>query len=113
MMNKKIVVTISVILIYVALFFLFIYFSKRSYGCSYRSPCIRFCSSDTNKYSDEFLLEQFKESKTANKMRNVDKGLKVIRGAPACGKLKYWPPNEDLNSTDPPYEFDVVSIRNV
>jgi len=111
-MNKKIVVTISVILIYVALFFLFIYFSKRSYGCGYGSPCIRFCSSDTNEYSDDFLLEQFRESKTAKEMRNMHNGLKVIRGTPTCGTLKYWPPNEDVNSTDAPYEFNYVSIRN-
>jgi hypothetical protein len=112
-MNKKIVVTISVILIYIALFVLFVYFSQRSYGCDYGSPCIRFCSSDTRKYSDDFLLEQFKQSKSGKEIRRGVDSLRVIRGAPACGTMMYSPPNEEANSTDPPYEFDYVSISYV
>ncbi|KAL7036857.1 hypothetical protein ACKWTF_008962 [Chironomus riparius] len=104
-MNKKLLVTIFVILIYVALFFLYANISKSSYECGFGSPYIRFCSSDTNEYSDESLLKQFKESKSSNRMIRSN-SLKVIRGAPACGKLKYWPPNMEVNSTDPPYKFD-------
>ncbi|CAG9805351.1 unnamed protein product [Chironomus riparius] len=104
-MNKKLLFTIFVILIYGALFFLYANISKRSYECGFGSPCIRFCSSDTNEYSDESLLKQFKESKSSNRMIRSN-SLKVIRGAPACGKLKYWPPNMEVNSTDPPYKFD-------
>lgn len=110
-MNKKFLVTISVTLIYIVLFFLFIYFSKRSYGCGYGSPCIRFCSSDTQEYSDKNLLEQFKKSKSAKQMQTIVKNLRVIRGEPTCGKMKYRPPNQEVNSTDPPYEFDYVSLN--
>ena len=109
MMNKKFLATVFVILIYVALFFLFFYSTKRSYGCGYGYPCIRFCSPDTNLYSDKKLLDEFKDSKTAKRMSWRYDSLKAIRGTPNCGEMKYIPPNEDTNSTNVPYVFDHVS----
>jgi len=109
MMNKKIVVTICVILIYVALFGLFFYFLDNSHGCSYKSPCIHFCSSNSDNYTDDYLLDLFKESKSAKKYMEDEVEFKAIRGIPSCGEMTYWPPNEEVNSTKPPYEFSYVS----
>ena len=110
MINKKILVTISVILIYVALFALFIYLANRSHDCTYKSPCIHFCSSDTNRYTNEYLIDQFMKSKSAKEYVEDEAELKAIRGAPSCGEMADWLPNDEVNSTEPPYDFSTVSI---
>jgi len=116
MTNKKIFVAISVILIYVVLFGLFFYFTQNVHGCSYKSTCIHFCSSNSENYTDDYLLDQFKESKSAMKSvkkfteDEIDKvKFKAIRGIPSCGKMVFLEPNDEVNSTKPPYEFSYVS----
>jgi hypothetical protein len=109
MLNKKILVTISVTLIYAILLGLFIYFLN-SNDCSYNSPCIRFCSANTQKYSDRELLDKFEESKSAKEMMKYQyKNLKALRGVPKCGEMTDWLPNDEVNSTAPPFEFNSVS----
>ncbi|KAL7036859.1 hypothetical protein ACKWTF_008964 [Chironomus riparius] len=106
MINKKILVTISVILIYVSLFALFIYLANRSHGCSYKTPCIHFCSSDRSRFSDEYLIDEFMKSKSAKDYVEDEAVLKAIRGAPSCGEMTDWLPNDEVNSTKPPYDFN-------
>ena len=108
-MNKYFFVTISVILIYAVLFGSFFYFTQNLHGCSYKSPCIHFCSSNTDNYTDEYLLDQFKESKSAKRYMEDEVEFKAIRGIPSCGKMLFLEPNDEVNSTKPPYEFNNVS----
>ncbi|XP_070491509.1 uncharacterized protein [Chironomus tepperi] len=102
-MNKKLLVTISVTLIYALLMGMFYYFTQTSYGCRYLTPCVHFCSGDTEKYTDKYLIDHFKESKSAKEYLEDGLALKVIRGTPSCGKMKYQAPND--NTSRPPYEF--------
>lgn len=109
MLNKKILVTFCVTIIYAVLFGLFVYFAKNSHGCSYKSPCIHFCSDNTLEYSDKNLIEKFMESKSAKDYEEDEVLIKAIRGKPLCGEMRSWLPNDEVNSTKPPYDFNYVS----
>jgi len=103
-MNKKILVTLILISIYGILTGLFFKFYNESTVChSHHSSCIRFCSEDTDNFSNEFLIQEFRKSKSG---RNLDKDLTIYRGAPTCG-LSFTPPN--YNETRP-YYFTPVCI---
>lgn len=112
-MNKKVLVSISVVLIYLVFFLTFIYYFNKSQECTYFSPCIRFCSTDKVEYSDEYLLEQFKDNKTGRHMFVLETNFKVLRGTPPCGEMNHWSLNEDGNFSKVPYRFDYVSIFNL
>ena len=107
-MNKKVFIPLSVVLIYFVLILLFIYFFEKSQGCAYFSPCIRFCSADN--YSDNNLLQNFKESKTGKNMIILNTNFKVFRGTPPCGEMTHISSGKDGDFSKMPYRFDYVSI---
>jgi len=111
-MNKKIIVTISVILFYAILYGSFIKVFKEMFECSETNFCIRFCSDDTKAYPDKVLLNDFLKSKSGSRWDNskVDK-FRIYRGSPVCGEMKYMSPNENLTSNRKPYNFRYVSYK--
>ena len=106
-MNKKLIVTLSIITIYVIICGLFIkFFSKiHVYGT-------RFCSTDREKFSDQYLLTEFKKSNSSKLWLDEDfdykKYLSIYRGRPLCGGLKYI--SLDTVLADQHYEYNSVSI---
>lgn len=111
MLNKKVLVTFSVTIIYAVLFGLFVYFTKSSHECSYKSPCIHFCSSKVSEYTDQNLINKFMESMSAKDFEEDEVVIKAIRGKPSCGEMNSWLPNDEVNSTKPPYDFNYVSLN--
>ena len=109
-MNKKIIVTISAIIIYATLYGCFIKVFKDNSGCGSTSLCIRFCSEDIDEFSNEDLLDEFLKSKTGKGWDHSDRAdFKVFRGSPACGEMKFIPPNKNVTSYRRPYGFHYVS----
>ncbi|CAG9805357.1 unnamed protein product [Chironomus riparius] len=103
-MNKKLIVTLSVITTYVIICGLFIKFFRESdsYGT-------RFCSSDKKKFSDQFLLTEIIKSNSSKLWRNGEdfdyiKYMSVHRGRPLCGGLEYV--SLDRVLADPDYELN-------
>lgn len=113
-MNKKIIVTISVILIYAILYGSFIKVFKETFECSENNFCIRFCSDDTKTYPDKLLLNDFLKRKSGSRWNNTKvETFRIYRGSPVCGEMKYIPPNENLTSYRNPYNFYFVSSRKL
>lgn len=111
-MNKKIIVTISVILIYAILYGSFIKVFKEAFECGEFYLCIRFCSDDTEAYSDKLLLNEFLKSKSGSRWKNPEvEKFRIYRGSPVCGEMKYISPNKDLTSYRNPYDFHYVSCK--
>ena len=109
-MNKKLIVTLSVITSYVIICGLFIKFFTESHSFG-----IRFCSSD-KKFSDQFLLTEFMESNASKLLQddeNYDykKYMSVHRGRPFCGGLEYV--SLETVVADQHYEQNTVSILNL
>ncbi|KAL7036862.1 hypothetical protein ACKWTF_008966 [Chironomus riparius] len=93
-MNKKIIVTICAVIIYAILF---VYVTKNVAGQSecgnYFQFCIRFCSADTETFSDDFLLDEF------------------LKRFPVCGELKYFQLRENSTSPFSPLGNVVMHLR--
>jgi hypothetical protein len=109
-MNKKIIVTISVIIIYGILYGWFIKVFKENIECGEYYSCIRFCSEDTKAYPDKLLFNEFLKSKSGSRWDNpkIEK-FRIYRGSPVCGEMKFIAPNENLSSYRNPYNFRYVS----
>ena len=105
-MSRKILVTFCVITIYVVLIGIFVKTVKETSDCKNSVICIRFCSEDTENYSNEFLLEEFKKS--AKELKKMD--VKIYRGSPMCGGMIFLRPNENITSDQTSYEICSVSI---
>lgn len=109
-MIKKIFVTLSVIIIYAALYGWFIKKVNDRHECSEVSLCLRFCSEDVANLSDKYLLNKFLKSESGSRWGKSDyKDLKVFRGTPACGEMKFIPPNKNYTRKMVPYNFHYVS----
>jgi len=107
-MKLKTFLIISIVLIYVIIIALVVKARKEDIGCyEHNSACFRFCSDDTDEFSDEFLLQEFNKSKTANGLKYYN--IKVYRGYPLCGGMEFLPPNDNITSENPPYNFYKVS----
>jgi hypothetical protein len=83
-MNIKLVITISVVLIYAVFITVFFTtrktsFDERPCNGSYRD-CVRFCSSDKEKYPDEFLRRKFRPQNWY-----LQRDYEIARGEPNCG----------------------------
>lgn len=61
-MNWKKILAFSFSLLYLILISLFIYFSRIEIICGFSNPCLRFCSSDTEKFSNKVLFDEFMDS---------------------------------------------------
>lgn len=108
-MNKNILVTISAIIIYAVFYGWFIKIVKDRHDCGEVSLCLHFCSDETAT-SDKYLLDEFLKSKSARTWTQSDyKDFKVFRGTPACGEMKFVPPNENITKRWVPYDFHYVS----
>ena len=113
----KIIVTISIIIIYSTIFGLMVRSFREQYECLESFSCFRFCSTDTEKYSDKFLAEDFVDSKSGEKLR-IDRVLnssdiddiKFYRGPPVCGGLSYLPSKNESSLHPSPYGVNFVSI---
>jgi len=107
-MDKKCLVTLIIITIYVILIGLFFKFYKENNVCRiFHSSCIRFCSEDTDNFSNEFLIQELRKSKSA---RHLNKDLIIYRGAPTCGGLSFLPPGYNETSDHQPYHLSSVCI---
>ncbi|KAL7036865.1 hypothetical protein ACKWTF_008968 [Chironomus riparius] len=105
-MNKKIIVTISAIIIYATLYGCFFKVFKDKSDCASYSLCLRFCSDDKLTFSDQELLNEFLKSKSGSEWDDSDrKDFKVFRGMPACGEMKFVAPNKNVTKYRPPYDF--------
>ncbi|XP_070491576.1 uncharacterized protein [Chironomus tepperi] len=125
-MNRKLFITVCMITVYAILIGSFVEFHKENNECSRNKfACIRFCSSDSIKYSDEFLLEKFKKSKNSEYVKkdvklfreaeNVKKEFKVFRGVPTCGGTVFLEPKYNESSDRAPYsiEHDGIAMDNL
>jgi len=108
-MNKKSIVTLSVIIIYVIICGLFIKFFTLNH-----SSGTRFCSTDTETFSNQFLITEFKKSNSSKLWndQNFDdsddiKYLPIYRGRPFCGGLDHV--SLDTVVADELYEYNFVS----
>ena len=112
----KIIVTISIIIIYSTIFGLFVRSFREQLECQERFNCIRFCSTDVDRYSDEYLSNDFLNNESGKKWLihreyhsiDIDE-VKVYRGSPVCGGLSYLPTKNELNSNLSIYGFNFVS----
>ena len=107
-MNKKILVTFSVIAIYATLLGLFLKLYRESTVCyNHNSSCIRFCSEDTENYSNEFLVKELRKRKSHS---DLDKDLRIYRGSPTCGGVSFLPAKYNETSNYSPYNIQSVSL---
>jgi len=112
----KIIVTISIIIIYSTIFGLIIRSFREQYKCLESFSCFRFCSTDTDKYSDKFLSNDFLNSESGEQWR-IDRVLnsididdiKVYRGLPVCGGLSYLPSKNKSSLHPSSYGVNFVS----
>lgn len=112
----KTIVTISIIIIYSAIFGLIVRSFQEQYKCLESFSCIRFCSTDTEKYSDKFLVTDFLESESGEQWR-IDRFLNssdiddinVYRGLPVCGGLSYLPSKNKSSLHPSSYGVNFVS----
>jgi len=110
-MNKNFIVSTVVIIIYVILFGLFIKLHKEvNHFCTSNSPCIRFCSTNSEEFSDKSLLDEFMKSESAEKLAsNLSvETSKILRGPPTCGGMSFTPPDYRGHSSIVHYNFDQV-----
>ncbi|CAG9805359.1 unnamed protein product [Chironomus riparius] len=110
-MKSKTLLTISAVSIYVITIGLIAksikedfdgYNNRQTYGY------FRFCSDDTEKYSDDYLLNEFNKSKSANGLKYNN--IIIYRGYPLCGAMEFIHPNDNITSENRPYEFYRGSI---
>lgn len=89
-MNWKNILAFSFSLLYLILISLFIYFSKVEIVCGFNNPCLRFCSSDTEKYSNKILYDEFLASNFSQWFDETDfDRVNFFRGPLLCnGKIK-------------------------
>ncbi|CAG9805354.1 unnamed protein product [Chironomus riparius] len=88
-MHLKKIFTFSSSILYLTLVSLFLYYSKLEIICGYESLCIRFCSLDTEEFSDKFLFDEFMEGKIHMYDYDEYDMMNIIRGPPLCnGKIK-------------------------
>jgi len=103
-------VSFSIIIIYSILFGLIVKSFREQYECQEDFNCIRFCSTDVEKYSDKFLANDFLNSESSKELFiqppfdkiDID-DIKIYRGSPVCGGLSYLPSKISL------YGFHFVS----
>lgn len=112
----KIIAVISIIIIYLTIFGLFVTSFREQFKCQEIFSCIRFCSTDAEKYSDDLLSNTFVNSKSGkewlieSKFNKIDiDDVKVYRGPPICGGLSYLPPRNESNFKTSIYGFNFVS----
>lgn len=76
-MNGKSLYTIFVVIIYVVLISVYIFIAKQNDFCSNdNNLCVRFCSTDAKKFSDEFFKENF--------VTEYNQDYLILRGIPKC-----------------------------
>ncbi|XP_070491554.1 G-protein coupled receptor Mth-like isoform X2 [Chironomus tepperi] len=80
---KKIFVATSSVL-YLILISVLIYYYRKEFICHYESVCLRFCSTDTEKYSDKFLYDSLKKNNLSHHYDIEFDDLSIIRGRPTC-----------------------------
>ena len=83
-MNWKKLFVYSASLIYLILISLFLYFFKIDFICGYEKPCLRFCSTDTEKYSDEMLFDELMNSSFTYWFGEDYNLTNIFRGPPLC-----------------------------
>ena len=81
-MNWKNIFAISSGIFYIIFISLFLYYHREELLCERGSKCLRFCSSDTEKYSNKLLFESLKENN--NKLKHNFDEVKIFRGLPTC-----------------------------
>ena len=80
---KKIFAATSSIL-YLILISLLFYYYRQEFICGYKSPCIRFCATDTEKYSDKILFDSLKKDNMTRYYDAKFEEIKFLRGPPTC-----------------------------
>ncbi|KAL7036866.1 hypothetical protein ACKWTF_008969 [Chironomus riparius] len=110
-MNKKCLVTFGIVAIYATLIGLFFKFYKESSECSeFSSSCIRFCSEDVENYSNEFLFEEFRKSKSGRVLKEISN---IYRGLPICGGVSFLPPFYNETSSRRPYYIQNNGVLDI
>jgi hypothetical protein len=109
-MNKnKFFCTTFAILIYIILLIIYRNSIKNHIDCDSDVNCIRFCSTDSEKYSDEYLKDNFKLPHVENWFKIKNENYKVLRGRPTCLSLTYVKV-KSLSDYNNSYELTYVSI---
>lgn len=80
---KKIFAATSSIL-YLILISLLFYYYRLDFICGYKSPCIRFCSAHTERYSDKVLFDSLKQDNMTRYYDPEFDEIKFLRGPPTC-----------------------------
>ncbi|KAL7036869.1 hypothetical protein ACKWTF_008972 [Chironomus riparius] len=108
-MNKNFIVSVVVIIIYAVLLGTFIkLYNDINNHCTESSPCIRFCSTNSEEFPDSTLLNKFLTSASAEKFctNPYIVNTKVYRGSPTCGGMSFSELGSFGNSTIVHYNFD-------
>ena len=83
-MNWKKIFTISSSCLYIILGSLLFYNYRIDILCGYENPCLRFCSTDTEKYSDKELFDSLLENNITRWYDNEFDDVRIYRGLPEC-----------------------------
>lgn len=86
-MEKKFLLNISAIAVYIFLLTFYVKFYLKQYECSYMNICARFCSTDTASHPDKELLKMFLNFSEALDADDEVFEPRVYRGPPNCGHL--------------------------
>ena len=108
-MKSKTFLTIIVVFFYVIIIGLVAKNLKEDLRCfKQNSGCFRFCSDDTEEYSDDILFQEFNKSKSLQGL--TIKNVKVYRGYTLCGGTEFFHPNNNITSENRPYDFYRVCL---
>ena len=83
---KKIIAATSSLL-YLILISLLFYYYRIDFICGYKGPCLRFCSTDNEKYSNRVLFDSLKKDNISDYYAPKFEEIKFYRGPPECNSI--------------------------
>ena len=79
------IIVISSSILYLTLIAFFLYFYRMKIFCAYDTSCLRFCSTDTEEYSDKELFDSLIKNSLTHYYSAIEfDDVKIFRGPPDC-----------------------------
>lgn len=98
--------TISSSSLYIILGSLLFYYYRIDILCGYKNPCLRFCSTDSEKYSDKELFDNLLESNLTRWYEFQFDEVRIYRGYPECsGEIVTIKKYEETHPNDDDFYF--------